>query len=275
MDGPIEHNNIHESHMCKSAHMKSIEGFNKFNRLYKHCIECDFKSTKSQDVTRHRKKVHGVPYEFICDIYGHDCIVSSHLVQHKKIHYNMYMQERIALRKKYQCSDCDFVAREERGLKKHVSHMHKNLPHKYEKCPFSSKYLKGINHHMSFHERVEKNKDIQFSCNHCPKSFKSEVGLNMHNINFHKLERVTTKPDTTEYKCPDCDFFVIGRPGKLMKHALGTHRKVLKIKYARKKISLAKYCTVSADKLNLCSHVNGVRCSNVISATSLHTTSHI
>ena len=114
---------------------------------------------------------------------------------------------------------------------------------------------------MSVHERIEKNKDIQFSCSHCTKSFKSEIGLNMHNTNYHKLERVTPKPDTTEYKCSDCDFFVIGRNRKLTKHVLEAHGKVIKInkKFDQEKHKACRFCPfVTANKQNLWIHENAV-----------------
>ena len=114
------------------------------------CNQCDFKSTLRADVVRHRKNVHGVSFEYMCELCGKDFHDVSKLNFHKSKSRCSWGERtkqtpkpRLKTIHETKCKFCNYETTSFMGLNLHIRRMHEKADSQLgtsicDRCGFSA-----------------------------------------------------------------------------------------------------------------------------------------
>ena len=173
---------LHEKRHLGLAHLKK-KG-DKIGRTKKKeevvCKHCDFQSTSCKKLTEHEKKIHGVPYKFVCESCGHDFKANYDLIRHKKVHDK-------TRQKKRRCGFCTYETDDLRSARRHQNQIHGKI--KFEMkcllCKFETDKLEILETHL---QESHKDDVTSVSCEKCQFSAFHRPTMAVHMNTMHDVK---------------------------------------------------------------------------------------
>ena len=192
---------------CKECEFSTTHGTHLYNHNKKHKKCCNSNFASLSELRQHEERVH-LKKRFSCDECDLTFTMRDSLKRHKNVvHYNI---------RPHVCSDCPYAGSTKTELKSHRMYRHggvKNVP-----CPECSKVFMNKKllktHFKHVHEKVEYKK---FECSICEKRFSRKMGLQIH-IRYKHEEHDAFVCQVCGLACPT--------KGSLERHVKWVHLKM-------------------------------------------------
>ena len=162
------------------------------------CNECDFQSSISRKMRSHKKKMHGIPFEYVCESCGQDFLNEGHLKRHQLTHESDDSGSRQVQKKDHHCDICEYKSDRPSEVKRHSNKVHStiDIEMKCQECNFEARQLHELESHLqeSHCDKVQlKSCDkCKFSAYHDP-TMKFHVG-SMHDVKCELCSYITPSP---------------------------------------------------------------------------------
>ena len=152
------------------------------------CTECDFESSLTTKMMSHKKREHGIPYDFVCESCGMDFLEKGRLLQHQKVHTNTRAKD-------HKCGICEYCSDRRSEVRRHTKKVHNviNIEMRCQHCEFEAGELSKLETHLQKSHRDEAQ---TMSCDKCKFSAYHGPTMEFHVNSMHNA------------KCELCSFRV-------------------------------------------------------------------
>ena len=195
------------------AHQKTHEKKGKIQMF--NCIFCEAVFDSRPSLNLHKRQVHkasGSYYKYVCD-HCNECFTSK---DDLRLHMDQHMDHSDSAKKK-PCMLCDKIFSSVAALRKHLKDDHQtNIRFYCEVCKACFLTYEDWKQHMKGHRN---DKDSNFVCDLCNKSFKTPDYLYYHKYYYHTNKVNQPKRE----KCDLCDKMFRTRQG-VKNHIARSHR---------------------------------------------------
>ncbi|XP_070201735.1 zinc finger protein 35-like isoform X1 [Littorina saxatilis] len=161
------------------------------------CKACSLVFPSTEELNKHRKKVHYNNTTFLCEWCSKTFTNRSNFICHTRIHTG---------EKPYKCEHCPSAFMESTKLKIHLAKHSGVKAYACDKCPKSFPYRSGLMTHMKIHIG-----DKKYKCEQCPAAFLLPLGLRNHMRAIHS--------DARPFVCDQCQAS-FKHPSHLKRHKM-------------------------------------------------------
>jgi len=160
----------------------------------------------------------------LCQVCGEIFSSSAKLTKHFNASHSQVKVETVKEenRECLTCEYCGYVSADKSTLRGHIQGKHGEAKFRCDHCPFTSSWKRNLNQHKS---SACKNRaqfmetEGVFVCDRCDKLFKSSLGLQCHQTNYHGKGSIESRT------CNDCGYVAVDKSA-LRVHVLGKHGEI-------------------------------------------------
>ena len=207
--GVVNQTGSKANHACKHCNltftMKKLlfEHIDKVHEGVKYfCIECEYSSSKWDNLSFHRKKFHENIF-FSCNLCKFKTMKKHMLREHQQ-------SEHVGIR--FPCRQCDYIGKHKQNLMHHMKNYHENITIKCKTCGFEADGPNGLKRHK------RKEHWVKIVCDQCEYQTPDKSALREH---------IEIKHAGIRYKCKFCNLEVVNLKS-LKKHQKLKHAGYLK-----------------------------------------------